>query len=290
MNERDQYPAGVPCWVETLQPDPQAALDFYGPLFGWEFAGPGPMPGDPPGQYYVAQSGGRDVAGIGSLPEWDPPAQPSTRPPTDPPTHAAPAPAWTTHVRVDSADEAAARAPGVGGSVLEGPFDALPAGRLAVLADPAGAVFCVWEPRSRQGAQLVNTPGAWAMSMLHSTDLPRAKAFYGAMFGWDAEPFGPAEAQLALLRLPGYVGGKPEQPVPRDVVAVMAPTHDDGSLGAASPHWSIDFWVQDTDATAAQAEELGGAVVLAPHDRPGFRTAVIADPQGAVFMINELRH
>ena len=67
MSERDQYPAGVPCWVETLQPDPQAALDFYGPLFDWEFAGPGPVPGDPPGKYFVARVRGRDVAGIGSI-------------------------------------------------------------------------------------------------------------------------------------------------------------------------------------------------------------------------------
>src|ERR1700721_1381705 len=104
MSERERYPDGVPCWVETLQPDPQAALDFYGPLFGWKFAGPGPMPGDPPGQYFVAQVRGRDVAGIGSLPE-----------PGD-----GPATAWSTYVRVESADEAAERAREGGGRVLAG--------------------------------------------------------------------------------------------------------------------------------------------------------------------------
>jgi predicted enzyme related to lactoylglutathione lyase len=95
MSERERYPAGVPCWVETLQPDPRAALDFYGPLFGWEFAGPGPMPGDPPGEYYVARVRGR----------------------------------------VDSADEAAARATDAGGCLLGGPLDVPPVGRLAVLTD-----------------------------------------------------------------------------------------------------------------------------------------------------------
>ena len=70
MSEREEYPPGVPCWVETLQPDPEAALGFYGPLFGWEFSEPGP------GQYFVARIGGRDVAGIGSLrglaiPSWN---------------------------------------------------------------------------------------------------------------------------------------------------------------------------------------------------------------------------
>ena len=142
MSERDQYPAGVPCWVETLQPDPQAAMDFYGPLFGWEFVGPGQMPGDPPGQYFVARVRGRDVAGIGSLLDGSRAAMPT----------------WTTYVRVDSADETAERAKNAGGTLRDGPFDALPAGRLAVLADPAGGFFCVWEARLREGAQLVNEP------------------------------------------------------------------------------------------------------------------------------------
>src|SRR3954447_25999363 len=100
MSEREHYPHGVPCWVETLQPDPQAALDFYGPLFGWEFAGPGPMPGDPPGEYFVARVRGRDVAGIGSLPAGG----------------GAAGAAWSTSIRVDSADDAAARATDAGGS------------------------------------------------------------------------------------------------------------------------------------------------------------------------------
>jgi uncharacterized protein len=279
MSEREQYPGGVPCWVETLQPDPQAALDFYGPLFGWEFAGPGPMPGDPPGQYFVAQVGGRDVAGIGSLPE------PSGGPAT--------APAWITHVRVDSADEAAERAREGGGRVLAGPLDVPPAGRLAVAEDPAGAQFCVWEAHNREGAQVINESRAWSMSMLHTSDPAQAATFYGAMFGWQAEAFGRPEAQLSLWRLPGYVGGEPQQPVPRDVVAVMAGDGGNGSRGAGSPgdgspHWSIDFWVDDADLTAAHAEELGGGVVVAPHDTPGFRSAVIADPQGAIFSINAL--
>lgn len=144
MSERERYQAGVPCWVETLQPDVQAALDFYGSLFGWEFAGPGSMPGDRPGQYFVARVRGRDVAGIGSLPTRDD----------------LPAPTWVTQIHVDSADEAVERAKSAGGVLRDGPLDALPAGRLAVLADPAGALVCVWEAGAREGAQLVNEPQA----------------------------------------------------------------------------------------------------------------------------------
>jgi predicted enzyme related to lactoylglutathione lyase len=112
MSEREHYPPGVPCWVDTLQADPQAALDFYGPLFGWEFAGPGPMPGQAPGKYFVAQLRGRDVAGIGSAPAADRP----------PPV------AWNTYVRVDSVEHAAERAGAAGGRLLDEPADALPAG------------------------------------------------------------------------------------------------------------------------------------------------------------------
>jgi predicted enzyme related to lactoylglutathione lyase len=267
MSERVDYPAGVPCWVETLQPDPRAARDFYGALFGWEFAGPAPMAGDLPGEYHVARLRGRDVAGIASLPDLG----------------SAPVASWSTYVGVDSADDAVERAKAAGGSVLAGPLDARPAGRLAVLVDPVGAAFCVWEAHERAGAQLINEPGAWAMSSLHTTDTEAATAFYGSLFGWQPEPFGPPEAQTTLWRLPGYVGGEPQQPVPRDVVAVMAPAGD-----GVPTHWNVNFWVQDADATAERATQLGGRVLMGPLDTPGFRSAVVADPHGAVVSISQL--
>ncbi|HWF26341.1 MAG TPA: VOC family protein [Solirubrobacteraceae bacterium] len=164
------------------------------------------------------------------------------------------------------------------------PVHTPPAGRLAVLADPTGAVIGVWEAGSREGAQIVNEPSAWSMSMLHTADAPVATEFYRAVFGWEAEPFGAPEARLALFRLPGYTGGEPQQPVPRDVVAVMAADAD--KSGEPPPHWGVDLWVKDTDAAAKHAAALGGAVIVPPHDQPGFRSAVIADPEGASFSIN----
>jgi uncharacterized protein len=267
MSERQNYEPGVPCWVETLQPDVEAATRFYGELLSWEFAGPGPMP-DEPGQYFVARLRSRDVAGVGSAPT----------------NGAAPLPAWNTYISVASADDAAARALSAGGAVITAPFDALPAGRMAVLADPAGAVFCVWEPKQRDGAQLVNEPSAWAMSTLHAPDPQAAAAFYAAVFGWGAEPLSMGGQTITLFRLPGYVGGEPAQPVPRDVVAVMLATNNDGP----PPHWSVDFWIDDADAAAATAASLGGSVVVPPHHTPGFRNAVLADPHGAVFSVSQL--
>ena len=226
------------------------------------------MPGGEQSQYFVGRVKGRDVAGIGSLPDKTV------------------APAWITHIRVDSVDAAVGRSKKAGGNVLDGPLDAPPAGKLAVLADPAGAVFCAWEAGIREGAQLVNEPRAWAMSALNTSDAESSKAFYGAVFGWSAESFGPPGSPVALWRLPGYVGGEPSQPVPRDVVAVMMSGDETGSR--VPPHWSVDFWVDDADATAANAAKLGGRVVVPAHDAHGFRRAVLADPQGPVFSVSQL--
>jgi uncharacterized protein len=237
-------------------------------VFGWEFAGPGPTPGDPPGEYYVARTSGLEVAGLGRLGG-------GVR---------APAPGWTTHVAVASVDEAADEARAAGGRIVQEGVDAAPAGRLAIISDPAGATLCLWQAGVRAGAQLVNAPSAWAMSLLSTPDPAGARAFYGRLFGWEAEPFDEGGPGVSLFRLPGYVGGEPEQPVPRDVVAAMIALPDGGDAA-----WGVDFWIADAEAAAAGAPELGGSVIAAPQDAPPFRRAVLAAPDGATFSVSELR-
>jgi uncharacterized protein len=247
MSERESYPPGVPCWVDNLVADVDQARRFYGDLFGWEFNGPGP------GNYYVAKLRGRDVAGIGQAPPGV-------------------SPGWNTYVSVASADDTTRAADRV---VVE-PFDALPAGRLAALQDPTGAFIGVWEPAARQGCQLVNEASAYAMSALHTPDPDTAAAFYRELFGWETDEFAPG---VSLFRLPGYVGGEPQQPVPRDVIAVMA--KDDGPA-----RWSVDFWVTDADTLAGRVADLGGNVVVAPFDSIPKRQAVLSDPFGGVFSVS----
>jgi uncharacterized protein len=270
MSERDGYQHGVPCWVDTGQPEPEAAVGFYTELFGWEAEDA--MPPDSEGRYFVCRLRGRDVAAVGSQPSESAP----------------PVPVWNTYVWVDSADDAAAKVTGAGGSVVMEPFDILDAGRMAVVSDPSGAVFCLWQANEHRGARVVNEPGAWSMSMLNTRDPEGAKAFYGAVFGWGTETFDMGEAAVALCRLPGYVGGEPEQPVPRDVVGVMAPMTSDRFPDEVPSYWSVDFWVHDADAAAGKAAELGGKAVVPPYDIPGFRQAVLADPAGAAFSVSEL--
>lgn len=262
MSDRDDYPAGVPCWVEGLHRDANAARDFYGPLMGWEFEGSG---GEP--EYFVAHLRDREVAGLAPMPQVVEDSDGD----------------WMTHVAVDSAAAAAEAAAAAGGQVVAGPMDLPPAGSLTVIADPAGAVFCAWESDGRVGAQAINEPGAWSMSALKSGDPDRADVFYRELFGWQSEPFGPPEAGMALYRLAGYVGGTPTQPVPRDVVAVRMPL-DDGE----EPHWHVDFWIDDAEAAAAKAGALGGTVVSPPTEAPPFIQTTLADPQGGRFSLSQL--
>lgn len=270
MSERNDYPAGVPCWVDTLQPDPEAAMRFYGELFGWAFKSPAKRPENAAGRYHVATLRGKEVAGIGTL---------------APNEQSGPA-VWNTDVAVTSVADSVSQVASAGGEIVLGPTDVPPAGRVAVVRDPVGAAFCLWEPEARQGAQLVNEPSAWAMSTLQTSDPERAIEFYKAVFGWEPESFQVKDAEASLCRLPGYVGGEPQQPVPRDVVAVMLSAPDDGAQPA---YWGVDFWIDDADQAAAKTPELGGSVTVPPHDVPGFRRAVLADPAGAAFSVSHFQ-
>lgn len=278
MLERDGYPPGVPCWVDTAQPDPQAAVRFYTGLFGWDFEER--TPAGSPGQYLVGELRGRDVAGVGSQPEGAPPD-----------------PAWNMYVSVDSAEETAAKVKDAGGAVLMEPFDVGSAGRMAGLADPEGAAFCVWEPKEWSGAQLVNEHATWNFNELNTRDPGGAQTFYRAVFGWEATTIVTGDGGFTMFRCPGYgdflaerdpdirerqaAGGAPEGF--EDAVTWLIPMTD-GQFPEGTPaHWSTTFAVDDADAVAEQAEKLGGKVLAPPFDAPWVRMTVLRDPQGAVF-------
>ena len=272
MLERDGYMPGVPCWIDTGQPDPEAAVSFYGGLFGWNFVDV--MPAGSGGKYFIARLRGRDVAAVGSQSEGGPPM-----------------PVWNTYVWVDSADEAASNVKAAGGRVLTEPFDVMNAGRMAVCADPEGAAFCLWQAKEHKGARIVNEPGSLNFNTLNTRDAEGAKSFYGSVFGWETLGLGDA----AMWRLPGY-GDFLERSEPglrqrmaetgapegfEDVVAALNPIADD--QGDVPAHWSVTFAVDDADATADRAAALGGKVVVPPFDAPWVRMTVITDPQGATF-------
>jgi uncharacterized protein len=294
MPERDGYIPGVPCWVDASEPEPEAALGFYGGLFDWDFVDA--MPASADGGYFIARgvstgssifdtSGERrsgDVAGIRSIPDGAPRRA-----------------SWNTYFWVDSADEAAARVREAGGSVLTEPFEFMDACRMAVFSDREGAAFGVWEARGHRGARLVNDPGALVFNGLNTRDVDGARAFYGSVFGWQTAGIGGGAEGWTL---PGYGDWLEREHHPElrrqmaeagapdgfeDVVAAIIPLADDQP--DTPPHWSVTFAVADADATAARAGELGGAVIVPPFDAPWstptytIRITVIADPQGATF-------
>jgi predicted enzyme related to lactoylglutathione lyase len=275
--ERDGYIPGVPCWIDTSQPDPAAAAQFYGDLFGWELEDV--MPPEAGSHYFMARIRGLDVAAVGSIPEGAP--QMAT---------------WNTYIWVDSADETAAKVRDAGGSVVMEPFDVMDAGRMAVFADPEGAVFMVWQANQHKGSQVVNEHGSNNFNNLNTRDLEGAKAFYGAVFGWETLDL---DGGAVMWALPGYGDhleeltpglhkGMEEMGAPRgfaDVVAGINRIRPDQPDTPA--HWGLTFAVDDADEIAAKATELGAKVLMPPFDAPWVRMAVIADPQGATFVASK---
>ena len=271
VQDREGFPPGVPCWVDTQQPDRDAALRFYGAVFGWSFENH-LQRGDR--AYDLAMLDGRVVAAIGSGPS-DTTAT------------------WTTYIGVEDADAAVAKVEAAGGTVVAPPLRAGNAGRLVLLIDPTGANLALWEPGRRKGVELVNEPGSWNWSLLSTPDPAGAAAFYAEVFGWETDLDAPGPK---LVRLPGYAdfleqfdpelrarhaaGGVPEGF--SDAVAWILP-----SRGAA--FWAVTFLVADTDAAAQAAEREGGRVVSGPTDTEWTREVVLADPAGATFTASAFR-
>ncbi len=256
MSERTEYAPGTPSWIDHASADPSAAAEFYGVLFGWQTEDR--MPDESDGEYHMATIGGKEVAALGSNPVPGAPA------------------GWNTYFTVASADEAVAKVGAAGGAVMMEPFDIFDAGRMAALADPAGAAFMVWEPNRSIGAERVNEPGALVWNELTTRDVEGSKGFYGEVFGWTTTSMPMADGEYVIWHLDGEEAG----------IGGMMPMVGDSWPEDMPPHWMVYLSVEDTDAAAALCEERGGTVSVAPFDAEGVgRIAVLSDPQGAVFSV-----
>jgi uncharacterized protein len=251
MGERTQYAPGTFCWSDLNTTDQGAAKAFYGGLFGWEAQD---MPvGD--ASYSMMRLGGKNVAAIALQPQQQ--------------RDAGAPPAWSSYVSVEDADAAVERAKELGGSAHAPAFDVMQAGRMAVLQDPQGAFFMVWQPRDHFGAALVNAPGALVWNELGSPDLAASSAFYSGLFGWNIAPFeGSPEPYLSIKNGEANNGGMREL-----------------SQAGVPPHWLVYFGVEDIDGALARVNELGGTKMAGPIDIQIAKIAVVQDPQGAVFAL-----
>lgn len=250
-----RHAPGTFCWLELGTTDQQAATAFYAGLFGWT-ANESPMPD---GTTYTMLE--IDATPVAALYQQDP-----ARTPTGVPPH------WLAYVAVDDVGATAKAVTEHGGKVLAEPFEVMRYGRMAVCADPLGAVFALWQPGLHRGIGRVRENGALAWMQLNAGDPGAAAVFYQAVFGWthrrDAMPQGGDYVTWSAGEQP--VGGG--MPMPAGV--------------AAPAHWLVYFGAADVDGAVERALQLGGKALVPPTDIPGAgRFAVLADPQGAAFAL-----
>lgn len=258
MTEMTSYAPGTPCWVDLGSPDIDASTDFYGQLFGWDV--PESENAEQTGGYRIATLGDKSAAGMMPLMQEGQP------------------PAWSTYISVDDADATAAAVREADGTVMAEPMDVMELGRMAVFADPTGAVFGIWQAGSFAGAELVNEPSSFSWNELNTRDPDAAKAFYSAVFGWTANEIDMGEGgTYTTWRL-------------------ATATEDDESVGGmldmrgrvpdeVPPHWLTYFTVEGLEETMDKAKGLGANVTFGPMDLPNGRLAILIDPQGAAFGI-----
>jgi uncharacterized protein len=256
MAHVDSHPPGSFCWLELATTDQAAAKSSYSALFGWT---PSDLPLGPDTVYTIFKLEGRDAAAAYTL-------FPEQRSQGIPPN-------WMLYVSVVSADDAAKRAKAAGGTVLKEAFDVGASGRMAVLQDPTGAVFSVWQPNKHPGIGIAHVDGTLCWADLSTSDRQRAGKFYSALFGWQllAEDENPEHDYLHIKNGEHFIGGI----LPAKFHAPNTPAH-----------WLAYILTPNCDATADKVHQLGGQHYLPPMTVEDIgRMAIVADPQGAVFAL-----
>jgi predicted enzyme related to lactoylglutathione lyase len=257
MPNVDSLPPGSFCWPELATTDQKAAVAFYQNLFGWDV---NDQPMGPDETYSMFQLRGREVGAAYNM-------RPEERESGAPPH-------WNSYVSVTNADEAAKKAESLGGKVVMKPFDVMEAGRMAVIQDPTGAFFQVWQAGRSIGTRVQREPGSLTWTELSTGDTKKAEQFYTQLFGWKSKVGGEGVNEYTEFSVNDMPG------------AGMMDSKVYGPNNQVPPNWMPYFQVSDTDATANKAKELGGKAMVPPTDIPNVgRFSVLQDPQGAVFAI-----
>lgn len=260
MQEVPRYKPGTFCWVELGTSDAAAAKNFYTQLFGWEYED---KPMGPEGTYTILKLDGKDVGGLYELM-------------ADMKAQGIP-PNWLSYVAVANADESAEKAKSLGATIINGPFDVSTLGRMAVVQDPTGAVFALWQAIDHQGAGIYNGPNSLCWNELGTTDTQKAGEFYSNLLGWAREEFPSGPIEYTMFKNGDRGAGGMYKITPE--------------MGPIPPHWLVYFAVDDCDATVQKASELGAGVMKPADDIPDIgRFAILTDPQGAAFAVIKLNN
>jgi uncharacterized protein len=250
---RDEaWPSGTPCWIDVMVPDPGAAREFYSGLFGWDIQDGPPEAGG----YLMCMMNGRPAAAISPKPEGNP--FPNV---------------WSTYLASDDVDATVARATEAGAQIMMEPMDVMTAGRIAFAIDPTGAPFGIWQGGDHLGVGVYNEPGAVVWNEVMTRDYEGAKAFYGTVFGYTFEEM---DGGLTYCTVKRAADGA--------VVAGLGEL-DAGTPAEIPPSWGVYFLVEDCDASAARAAELGATIVREPADTPFGRMAPMIGGQGEAFSL-----
>ena len=257
MAEFSSHVPGTFSWAELATTDQKAGVQFYRSLFGWDV---NEQPIGPTEVYTMFTLRGKEVAAAYTM-------RPEER------QHGAP-PHWNLYVTVVNVDDTVKKAEGFGAKVLAPPFDVMDAGRMAVLQDPTGAIFQIWQAKQHIGAKILGEAGTLVWSELTTRDPKRAESFYTALFGWTAKHSSPA-APMEYTEF--HNQGKPG--VGMMAMPAKIPAH-------VPSFWMPYFQVASCDASTDKAKQLGGNATVGPQDIPGTgRFAILTDPQGAMFAV-----
>lgn len=256
MPRRTSYRPGTPNWVDLQTPDQRGAKEFYGQLFGWDFDDQRIPDG---GVYSMAVRNGGVVGAIATQsPELAAQGVP---------------PMWNTYIAVDDVDAATAEVEPAGGTVLMAPFDVMDAGRMAFVADPAGAAVALWQANQHIGATVVNEPGAVIWNELLTHDVDAVLPFYARVVGLSSETrdMGGDDPYTTFKAGDDTVAG------------TMRPPRED-----IANHWHVYFAVEDVAATVERATALDGELLAGPFTTPIGPMAALRDPQGGTFSVFQL--
>lgn len=248
--EQETYPAGTLCWAVMATPDAARTAAFYSGLFGWQVA-------DASGGFASLQLGGREAAGLLQLPEAAQAAEASSR--------------WLVYLASDDIGGHLAKVEAVDGRILAPAFDVPGAGRMAVVSDPVGAEFGLWEGQGHPGAGVMGEPGSLTWAELYTRSRAAAAHFYRAVFDWAVEEVRVGQETFIACS----IDGKP-------VAGMMQMS---AAWGDTPSYWMPYFAVTDVDEATTLADGLGGETVTAPHDTSAGRLAVLRDPLGALLIV-----
>jgi predicted enzyme related to lactoylglutathione lyase len=250
-----KYKPGQFCWADLGTTDVAAAKKFYRSIFGWSARD---IPMGEGSVYSMLEIKGKEICALYPMDS----GQKKAKVP----------PFWLPYIAVANVDRTVKKAKAAGAILCLDPHDVPGAGRMAILQDPTGARFAIWQARGNIGTKLSAVPGTVGWHDLSTAKTAAAAKFYAKVFGWKVKTMDFSGNSYYMLKLGNQgLGGIWPQPLPNHL-----------------PAWFTYWFVKSCARTVAKAKRLRGKVVLGPITVPETcQFAIIRDPQGAAFGVLE---